>query len=81
LPAAGNAGPGDRRRVNVELIILITMLLLLFGGGGFYIYRGGWWGSAKGKRNAGSVGNPLAVISVVVLLLAFVAWRLILILR
>jgi hypothetical protein len=65
----------------VELTILLTVLLLLFGGGGFYIYRGGWWGSAEGKRSAGPVGNPLAVISVVVLIVVFVAWRLILILR
>jgi hypothetical protein len=65
----------------VELIILTTVLLLLFGGGGFYIYIGGWWGLAKGKRNPGPVGNPLAVISVVVLIIVFVAWRLILILR
>jgi hypothetical protein len=67
--------------VNVELIILITVLLLLFGGGGFYIYRGGWWGSARGIRNTGPVGNPLAIISVVVLIILFVVWRLILLLR
>jgi len=67
--------------VNVEAIILIIVLLLLFGGGGFYIYRGGWWGSARGNRNAGPVGNPLAIISVVVLIIVFVVWRLILILR
>ena len=67
--------------MKMELIILITVLLLLFGGGGFYIYKGGWWGSASGKRNAGPVGNPLAIISVAVLIIVFVVWRLILILR
>jgi hypothetical protein len=78
---ADSLNASHRKRVNVELIILITVLLLLFGVGGFYIYRGGWWGSAKGKRKPGPVGNPLAVISVVVLIIVFVAWRLILILR
>ena len=67
--------------MNVELIILIAVLLLLFGGGGFYIYRGGWWGAAQRKRNAGPVGNPLAIVSVVVLIAVFVVWRLILLLR
>jgi hypothetical protein len=66
---------------SVELLILIVVLLLLFGGGGFYVYRGGWWGPAKGSRNAGPVGNPLAIISVVVLLIVFVVWRLIILLR
>jgi amino acid transporter len=66
---------------NVELIILITVLLLLFGVGGFYIYRGGWWGSKREHRNAGPVGNPLAVISVVVLIIIFVVWRLVVLLR
>jgi len=66
---------------NVELIILITALLVLFGGGGFYIYRGGWWGSTRGNRNAGPVGNPLAIVSVAVLIIVFVIWRLILLLR
>ena len=81
LPIAGSAGPEDRRTMNVELIILITVLLLLFGGGGFYIYKGGWWGSPRGNRSAGPVGNPLAIISVAVLIIVFVVWRLILILR
>jgi hypothetical protein len=66
---------------SVELIILIIALLLLFGGGGFYVFRGGWWGSARGKRNAGPVGNPLAIISVVVLIIVFVVWRLVVLLR
>ena len=79
--AAGSAGSEDRRTVSVELIILIIVLLLLFCGGGFYIYRGGWWGPARGNRNAGPVGNPLAIISVVVLIIVFVVWRLILLLR
>jgi hypothetical protein len=65
----------------VEAIILITVLLLLFAGGGFYIYKGGWWGSRKANRNAGPVGNPLAIASVVVLIIVFVIWRLILVLR
>lgn len=58
------------------LIILIIVLLLVFGGGGFYVYRSGWWGPAGGKPNAGSVGNPLAIISVVVLIIVFLAWLL-----
>jgi hypothetical protein len=66
---------------NVEITILILVLLLLFGGGGFYIYRGGWWGPARGNRNAGPVGNPLAIISVVVLIAVFVVWRIVLLLR
>jgi hypothetical protein len=57
------------------LIILIVVLLLLFGGG-VYVYRSGWWGPAPGKPNAGPVGNPLAIISVVVLIIVFVLWRL-----
>lgn len=65
----------------MELITLILVLLLLFGGGGFYIFRGGWWGPARGRRKAGPVGNPLAIISVVVLIIVFVAWRLFLLLR
>ena len=65
----------------MEFIILIIVLLLLFGGGGFYLYRGGWWGLAKGNRNTGPVGNPLAIISVVVLIIVFVVWRLILLLH
>jgi hypothetical protein len=66
---------------SVEFVILIIVLLLLFGGGGFYLYRGGWWGPAKGNRNTGPVGNPLAIISVVVLIIVFVVWRLILLLH
>jgi hypothetical protein len=65
----------------VEFVILIIVLLLLFGGGGFYLYRGGWWGPATGNRHAGPVGNPLAIISVVVLIIVFVVWRLILLLH
>lgn len=65
----------------MELIILIIVLLLLFGGGGVYLYRGGWWGPARGNRKTGPVGNPLAIISVVVLIIFFVAWRLILLLH
>jgi hypothetical protein len=65
----------------VELTVLIVVLLLLFGGGGFYVYRSGWWGLKRGKRNPGPVGNPWAIISVVVLIIIFVAWRLILLLR
>ena len=65
----------------MELVILITALLALFGGGGFYIYRGGWWGSARRHRNVGPVGNPLAIVSMAVLIIVFVIWRLILLLR
>jgi hypothetical protein len=72
LPFDVRAGPKDRRTVSVGLIILIIVLLLLLGGGGFYVYRSGWWGSARGNPNAGPVGNPLAIISVVVLLIVFV---------
>jgi len=66
----------DRRTLRVRLIILIIVLLLLFGGGGFYVYRSGWWGPARGKPNAGPVGNPLAIISVAVLIIVFVVWLL-----
>jgi hypothetical protein len=38
-------------------------------------------GSARGNRNAGPVGNPLAIILVVVLIIVFVVWRLVLLLR
>jgi hypothetical protein len=76
LPFDVRAGPEDRRTVSVGLIILIIVLLLLLGGGGFYVYRSGWWGSARGNPNAGPVGNPLAIISVVVLLIVFVVWLL-----
>jgi hypothetical protein len=79
-PFAGSACP-EEEDSSVELIVLIIVLLLLFGGGGFYVYRGGWWGSARGNRNAGPVGNPFAIISVVVLIIVFVVWRLILLLR
>jgi len=81
LPFARSAIPEEGRTVSVEIVILIIVLLLLFGGGGFYLYRGGWWGPARGNRNAGPVGNPLAIISVVVLIVVFVVWRLILLLR
>jgi hypothetical protein len=60
----------------VGLIILIIVRLLLFGGGGLYVYRSGWWGTGEGKPNAGPVGNPLAIISVVVLTIVFVVWLL-----
>jgi hypothetical protein len=74
--------PREGGRTNsVEPIVLIIVLLLLFGGGGFYVYRSGWWGTARGKRNTGPVGNPWAIISVVALIIIFVAWRLILLLR
>jgi hypothetical protein len=81
LPFARSAIPEEGRTVSVEIVILIIVLLLLFGGGGFYLYRGGWWGPARGNRNAGPVGNPLAIISVVVLIVVFVVWRLILLMR
>jgi hypothetical protein len=77
---ASSAYP-ERENLSVELIILILVLLLLFGGGGFYVYRGGWWGRARGNRKTGPVGNPLAIISVVVLIIVFVVWRLILLLH
>jgi hypothetical protein len=76
LPFDGGAAPADRRTVSVGLIILIIVLLLVFGGGGFYIYRSGWWGPTEGKPNAEPVGNPLAIISVVVLIIVFVVWLL-----
>jgi hypothetical protein len=81
LPFAGSVIPEEERTVNMEIAILIIVLLLLFGGGGFYVYRGGWWGPARGTRNAGPVGNPWAIISVVVLIVVFVVWRLIVLLR
>jgi hypothetical protein len=83
LPASPFADVGcpEEEDFSVELIILIVVLLLLFGGGGFYVYRGGWWGPARGKRTAGPVGNPLAIISVLVLIIVFVLWRLVLLLR
>jgi hypothetical protein len=60
----------------VGLIILIIVLLLLSGGGGLYVYISGWWGPTPGKPNDGPVGNPLAIISVVVLIIVFVVWLL-----
>ena len=65
----------------MEVFILIIVLLLLFAGGGYYIYKGGWWGSTRGNHKAGPVGNPLAIASVVVLIIVFVVWRLILVWR
>ena len=56
--------------------LIILIIVQLFGGGGFYVYRSGWWGPAGGKPNAGPVGNPLAIISVVVLIIVFVVWLL-----
>ncbi len=60
----------------MRLITLILVLLLLFGGGGFYVYKAGWWGSPRGYSNAGPAGNPLAIISVVVLIIVFLIWLL-----
>ena len=70
-----------RRTVEWSSIILVIVLLLLFGGGGFYVYRGGWWGPAIGLAMRDPVGNPLAIVSVVVLIIVFVVWRLIILLR